>query len=244
MSKSPKMIVAGNWKMNGDSNLVNEFASQLCCEGDVEIVLCPPSVYLSAASSQNYALGAQDCSAQSAGAHTGDISVEMLRELGCKYVIIGHSERRQDHGESNADVAAKVSAAIDAGLTPILCVGEPLDVREAGGVFDYVGAQIKAVLEVCGGKFFNDTVIAYEPIWAIGTGKTATPEQAQEVHAFIRSELLSVSEKAETTSILYGGSVKAENAQTLFAQQDINGGLIGGASLKLDSFTKICQAAN
>lgn len=224
--------------------MVNEFASQLSCQGDVEVVLCPPSVYLSAASSDSYALGAQDCSAQPAGAHTGDISVEMLRELGCKYVIIGHSERRQDHGESNAEVAAKVKAVIDGGLTPILCVGEPLDVREAGSVFDYVGAQINAVLELCGDSFFDATVIAYEPIWAIGTGKTATPEQAQEVHAFIRRELLNVSDKAQSTSILYGGSVKAENAKTLFAQADINGGLIGGASLKLDSFIKICQAAN
>ncbi len=244
MPIAPKMIVAGNWKMNGDLSRIEEFRKQLSHLSVVEVVLCPPSVYLSSAKSDNYAVGAQDCSEFLSGAHTGDISVEMLKEIGCKYVIIGHSERRQDHLESNKQVAAKVKTAIDAGITPIACVGEPLEVREAGGVFEYVGEQIQAILELCGDTFFSSSVIAYEPIWAIGTGKTASPEQAQEVHAFIRKELLKVSEKAQMMSILYGGSVKPDNAQALFAQPDINGGLIGGASLQLESFKKICQAAN
>ncbi|MEM0911055.1 MAG: triose-phosphate isomerase [Pseudomonadota bacterium] len=244
MSKSPRMIVAGNWKMNGDLGLIDEFRSQLVHQGDVEVVLCPPAVFLSAANSDGYALGAQDCSEFLSGAHTGDLSVQMLKELGCSYAIIGHSERRQDHNESNRLIGAKAKAVIENGLTPIVCVGEPLSVREAGGVFDYVGEQLQAVLDECGDALFGNAVIAYEPIWAIGTGKTATPEQAQEVHAFIRQELLKVSEAAQTVSILYGGSVKPDNAKTLFAQQDINGGLIGGASLQPESFIKICQAAN
>ncbi len=244
MANQPKRIVAGNWKMNGDISLVKEFKAGLTSVDGVDVVLCPPNVYLGlGGAGGEHALGAQDCSEFKDGAHTGDISVGMLKELGCKYVIVGHSERRQDHNESNELVAAKTKAVIEGGLTPIVCVGEPLEVREAGGVFSFVAAQLVAVIDACGEDFLTKSVVAYEPIWAIGTGKTASPEQAQEVHRFIRDELLKVSDSAESTSILYGGSVKPENAQALFSQPDINGGLIGGASLQLESFSKICHAA-
>lgn len=240
-----KPFVAGNWKMNGSNELVTSFTSELASNQDVDIVICPPAVYLSKFSQADFSIGAQNASEFASGAHTGEVSLSMLAEVGCEYVILGHSERREGHNESNEMVARKVKAAISAGLTPILCIGEPLDVRENGGVFDFVKAQLDAVAIECGAQYIKNSVIAYEPIWAIGTGKTASPEQAQEVHAFIRKELAALdSSAAANVRLLYGGSVNAGNAKELFAKADIDGGLIGGASLKIEDFTTICQAAS
>jgi triosephosphate isomerase len=240
-----KPFVAGNWKMNGSDELVALFTSKLTADPKVDIVICPPAVYLSQFSQAEFEVGAQNASEFSSGAHTGEISLSMIAEAGCKYVILGHSERREGHAESNELVARKVKAAIAAGLTPILCIGEPLEVRENGGVFDFVKAQLDAVAQECGAEYIKNSVIAYEPIWAIGTGKTASPEQAQEVHAFIRKELAALdASAAASVRLLYGGSVNAANAKELFAKTDIDGGLIGGASLKIEDFTTICQAAS
>lgn len=244
MSQQRKKMVAGNWKMNGDLALIEQFKETLKTPSNVDVVLCPPAPYLLKAIGGDYDLGAQNVSEFEKGAHTGDISNGMLNDIGVNYVIIGHSERRQDHNESNELVALKAKAAIDAGIKPIFCIGEPLEVRESGDVFAFVQAQLDAVVECCDARFFEQAVIAYEPIWAIGTGKTASPEQAQEVHAFIREYLASHSEHAQAIRLLYGGSVNASNAEALFAQNDIDGGLIGGASLKLEDFKVICQAAN
>lgn len=243
MNKARKKLIAGNWKMNGNRELLNVFTQQLIVPESVDALLCLPSPYLAFASDSLLKVGAQDCSEHENGAHTGDISTAMLQELSVQYVILGHSERRQDHNESDAIVAAKIARVLQSDITPILCVGESLAIREAGQVFAYVQGQIDAVLEVCGDKFFDKAVIAYEPIWAIGTGQTATPEQAQEVHHFIRSYLVQKNPRAEQMRILYGGSMNASNARHLLAQADIDGGLIGGASLKIDDFNMICQAA-
>ena len=243
MNNSRKPMVAGNWKMNGSLALLSTFVKDLTVSSDIDTVLCVPAVYLAAAGKGDYILGAQDCSQFNSGAHTGDISVDMLTELGVSHVIVGHSERRQDHSESNIVVAQKVQTVLNAGLTPILCVGEPLEVREAGNVNEFVFEQLHAVLTVCSKYFLEKCVIAYEPIWAIGTGKTASPEQAQEVHEFIRSEIVKWNDKAMSTRLLYGGSVNASNAKALFAKPDIDGGLIGGASLKIEDFVAICDAA-
>lgn len=243
MNNSRKPMVAGNWKMNGSLALLKTFIEGLTVSSDLDTVLCVPSPYLSAAGKGDYILGAQDCSQFESGAHTGDVAVAMLTELGVEYVIVGHSERRQDHSESNIVVAQKVQTILKAGLTPILCVGEPLEVREAGNVNGFVYDQLNAVHTVCGSAFLDNCVIAYEPIWAIGTGKTASPEQAQEVHEFIRSEIIKWNENAVSTRLLYGGSVNASNAEALFSKPDIDGGLIGGASLKINDFTAICKAA-
>ncbi len=240
-----KPFVAGNWKMNGSNELVESFCSNLASSPAVDVVICPPAVYLSKFSHAEFAVGAQNASEFAAGAHTGEISLSMIAEAGCKYVILGHSERREGHNESNEVVARKVKATIAAGLTPILCIGEPLEVRESGGVFDFVKAQLDAIANECGVNYIKNSVVAYEPIWAIGTGKTASPEQAQEVHAFIRKELAALdASAAANVRILYGGSVNAANASELFAKTDIDGGLIGGASLKIEDFTTICQAAS
>nr|WP_136252477.1 triose-phosphate isomerase [Ningiella ruwaisensis] len=239
-----KKMVAGNWKMNGNADLVKQFMLEINAPENVDVIVCPPFVYLAQFDSQPFALGAQNMSEHEKGAHTGDISAHMLKELGAEFVILGHSERRQDHNESNELVAQKVKHALINGLKPILCVGEPLDVRENGDVFAYVQKQIDAVVSLCSEDFFDKAVIAYEPIWAIGTGKTASPSQAQEVHQFIRQHLAKTNEKAQRLQILYGGSVNADNAKQLFAQDDIDGGLIGGASLKVDDFNVICQAAS
>jgi triosephosphate isomerase len=240
-----KPFVAGNWKMNGSNDLVQSFTSKLASNSAVDIVICPPAVYLSAFKQASFSIGAQNASEFTSGAHTGELSLSMIAEAGCNYVILGHSERREGHNESNELVARKVNAAIAAGVTPILCIGEPLDVRERGGVFDFVKAQLDAVAAECGAQYIENSVIAYEPIWAIGTGKTASPEQAQEVHAFIRKELAALdANAAANVRLLYGGSVNAANAKELFAKTDIDGGLIGGASLKIEDFTTICQAAS
>jgi len=233
--------------MNGDRSLVSTFTDVLAknVPSDVDVVICPPAVYLSLFNTDAFAIGGQDVSPLENGAHTGDISVDMLSEFGCKYAIVGHSERREDHGESNDLVAQKAKQVIAKGLTPIICVGEPLSVRENGQVEAFIGEQLDALVNGLSVDELAKSVIAYEPIWAIGTGKTASPEQAQDVHQFIRTYFANVdSELAQGLRILYGGSVKPDNAKTLFAQTDVDGGLIGGASLKVEDFISICQAAN
>ena len=213
----------------------------------VDVAIFPPYPYLplvsNLAAESALGLGAQDISAHASGAYTGEVSGEMLREFRCGYVLCGHSERRSYHGETDQLVAEKAQAALDAGVTPIICVGETLDQREAGDTESVVGSQVDAVIEKLGPNAMDHVIIAYEPVWAIGTGKTATPDQAQAVHRFIRSKI----EKLDATiagrlRILYGGSVKSANAAELFAQPDIDGGLIGGASLKAEEFLGICGA--
>lgn len=215
---------------------------------NIDVVLCPVSAHLSSLSDRlinSVKLGAQNAHSAASGAFTGELSMSMLGELGCEYVIVGHSERRQLFAESNIAVAAKVKAALLYEVTPILCVGETLEQREAGQLEAVIYAQLGEVLARIGIDAFAKIVIAYEPVWAIGTGKTASPEQAQEVHAMIRARIARESaEIASGVRILYGGSVKPDNAADLFSQADIDGGLIGGAALDSDSFTAICQAAS
>ena len=215
---------------------------------NVSLLVCPPFPYLASVASQLQGsaveLGAQNVSEHEAGAYTGEVASRMLRDVGCRYVIVGHSERRALYGESSVQVAEKMAAALGAGLVPILCVGEMLEEREAGRTEEVVGKQLAAALERNGIAAFKGSVIAYEPVWAIGTGKTATPEQAQDVHRYIRSVLAEQDASvAETVQILYGGSVKGDNAAGLFARPDIDGGLIGGASLKPADFLAIARAA-
>jgi triosephosphate isomerase (TIM) len=243
-------LVVGNWKMNGSHNSNEELLRALLAlapQKNVEIAVCPPFIYLESVArllkGSSIALGAQDCSAHELGAYTGEISPVMLREIGCRYVVVGHSERRALHQETDELVAAKTKAALARKLTPIVCVGEHLQEREAGMTFDVVKRQLSAVIHALG-PCTSEIVVAYEPVWAIGTGRTATPEQAQEVHAVLRKQLAAASPAADQIKILYGGSVKADNASTLFAQPDIDGGLIGGASLKSEDFFAIARAAS
>ncbi len=247
-----KAIVAGNWKMNGNSESINELMGALVdnLQGldAVETLVCPPAVYLAQVKSligdSAVKLGAQNVSQFESGAYTGENAPGMLADLGCQYVILGHSERRAIFAEQDADIAAKFAAAIEAGLAPILCVGETLEERESGNTMGVVGGQLKAVLDACGVESFAKAVIAYEPVWAIGTGKTATPEQAQEVHQAVRAIVAEYSaEVGAGVRILYGGSVNAANAAELFANADVDGGLVGGASLKANDFIAICRAA-
>jgi len=245
-----KKIVAGNWKMNGSLELVNNLLPRLVeVSGEIqaEVLVCPPSLYLAQAKAQagsQLAIGAQNCSEQVSGAFTGEISVAMLADLQLAHVLVGHSERRAIYGETDELVVSKVQAAIGAGLTAVLCVGETLVERESGDTLTVVLGQVNAVLSQISTDQWSQLVIAYEPVWAIGTGKTASSEQAQEVHKAIRQELArNDADKAETVSILYGGSVKAANAGELFAQQDIDGALVGGASLDADEFISICRQA-
>lgn len=244
-------LVAGNWKMNGDSAFISDLMNSLK-ESDLsskaEILVCPPFVYLSqvqqAVAGSAIKLGAQNVSQNANGAFTGETSLAMLEDLGCEYVILGHSERRSLYAETDELVADKFIATVEAGLKPILCVGETLEEREADQTIEVVGRQLKAVINAAGIKKFKDAVVAYEPVWAIGTGKTATPEQAQDVHAAIRAMVAEYdAETASKLRILYGGSVNAGNAAELFANEDVDGGLVGGASLKANDFTAICQAA-
>lgn len=212
-----------------------------------EVAVCPPAVYLERAVKQlegsGIGIGAQDLSAHEQGAYTGDICAAMLADIGCRYVIIGHSERRQYHAESEALVAAKLERALAAGLTPVVCIGETLAQRERGDTLAIIAAQLQPVLDVDIGRL-ADIVVAYEPVWAIGTGQSATPGQAQEVHAHLRSTLAERdAEAARSVSLLYGGSVKPDNARELFAQADIDGALVGGAALDAEQFTAIWQAA-
>ena len=245
-SRTP--LVAGNWKMNGRQGLLAEMAEALAgYNGGAKVVICPPYPYLAAARSVMPAaigVGGQNLSDQEDGAFTGEVSAPMLAEVGCGHVIVGHSERRALYGETDAGIADKFSRAQAAGLVPILCVGETLEEREAGNTEAVVCGQLQAVVDAVGIAAFGSAVVAYEPVWAIGTGRTASPEQAQEVHASLRASLeKNDPDIAESLCLLYGGSVKADNAALLFAQSDIDGGLIGGASLTADSFIAICQAA-
>jgi triosephosphate isomerase len=245
-------IVAGNWKMHGSraetARLIEELLAQAPAEPAAECVICPPFVYLHEAHrllrDSIYSLGAQDVCAESHGAFTGEVSAAMLKDVGCEYVIVGHSERRLLYRESDQLVARKFTAAQARGVVPILCVGEQLADREAGRTNEVITRQLDVVLELCGAGALEQGVIAYEPVWAIGTGRNATPGQAQEVHAFIRARIASRDARiAAATRILYGGSVKAGNAAELFAMPDVDGGLIGGASLKADEFLTILAAA-
>lgn len=243
-------LVAGNWKMNGSLE-ANERLLQAVKMGasatDTHVAICPPAIYIPQVAellaNSKITWGGQNLSQESTGAFTGEISGAMLKDLGCSYVIVGHSERRALYGEDDALVAEKYAAALATDLTPILCVGELLEEREAGDTENVVGRQLDAVIEKVGIQAIAAGVIAYEPVWAIGTGKTATGEQAQDVHAFIRQRCAEKDAAvAETVQILYGGSVKPDNAASLFAMPDIDGGLIGGASLEAGSFVAICHA--
>ena len=246
-------LVAGNWKMNGSRAsievLLNGLKSGIGAVRVAEVAVCAPAIYLSDVQSRlqgtAIAWGGQDLSAQASGAFTGEIAASMLNDFGCKYVIVGHSERRAYHHESDATVAKKFAAARAAGLIPILCVGETLEEREQGVTEAVVKRQLDAVIELEGVTALADGVVAYEPVWAIGTGRTATPEQAQEVHAYLRARVASQdADVAAGLRILYGGSMKPDNAKELLAKADIDGGLIGGASLKAEDFLGICTAAN
>lgn len=246
-------IVAGNWKMNLGFEEADELLFQISenleeSNSDVEVVICPPSVYLELASDfaeeTSFKIGAQNISQYKDGAYTGEISAAMISSMDMDYCIVGHSERRKYFNETAEVLAEKVDNLLEYGLQPIFCVGESLEQRESGEYFDVVKSQISDSLFHLNQSEFANVVIAYEPVWAIGTGKTASPEQAQEMHAFIRSI---VQEKygldlADETSILYGGSCNAKNAKELFSQKDVDGGLIGGASLKADDFSKIINS--
>lgn len=252
-NKSRKPIVAGNWKMNKTVAEAIDLASAIKrdlsgCK-DVDIVLCPPFTALKAVSDvitgTHIDLGSQNMHWEKSGAYTGEISAEMLREVYCHYVILGHSERRAYFGETDQIVNRKTKAALESNLTPIVCVGETLQERESGKTNDVVGTQVRGSLAGLSPRQLVDSVIAYEPVWAIGTGKTASPEQAQEVHAFIRGVLSEMADQAvaQSVRIQYGGSVKPGNAKELFSLPDIDGGLIGGAALEARSFIDIVLAA-
>jgi len=246
-----RAIVAANWKMNGDLNLVNTMTAglnDLELSDNVEVVICPSALYLSAflhdKINENIYIGAQNVSEHQSGAFTGEISTTMLQELSVKFVIIGHSERRSLYGESSKQAAHKVKAALIAGITPILCIGESESERNEDQTDTVLAAQLQPVIDEIGIEKFSEVVIAYEPVWAIGTGKTASPEMAQATHLFIRQFLAKANRDiADKVPLLYGGSVNAANCEKLFAQTDIDGGLIGGASLKVDEFKVICSAA-
>ena len=250
-------LVAGNWKMHG-SLTENEALLGALTKGlahmdlasarGFQCAVCVPFPYLAQAQAalqaSPIAWGAQDVSEHGRGAYTGEVSGAMLKEFGCRYVIVGHSERRTLHGEDNALVARKMQAAQSQGLVPIVCVGETLAQREAGATEHVVGEQLDAVMALSGPEALTHAVIAYEPVWAIGTGRTATPEQAQDVHAFVRGRVAAKDATiAQNLAILYGGSVKGSNAKALFTMPDIDGGLVGGASLDAADFLAICEAA-
>ncbi len=245
-----RMLVAGNWKMHGTRASARELVAAIAAApvAGVELAVMPPYVLLPALAAEfgggTLAFGAQDVSAHAQGAYTGEVSAAMLAECGCRYVLVGHSERRQHHAEGNALVAAKFAAAQAAGLVPVLCVGETLAQRDAGDTEAVVGAQLDAVLAPCGAAAFERAVLAYEPVWAIGTGRTASAEQAQAVHACLRGKMAERDARiAGSLRILYGGSVKPGNALELFSQPDVDGGLIGGASLVAADFLAIAAAA-
>jgi triosephosphate isomerase len=243
-----RKLIVGNWKMHGSHAANAELLAGIVGGRPylADVAVCVPFPYLSEAAvalaATDIRWGAQDCSAHEQGAYTGEVSAAMLHEFGCRYAIVGHSERRQYHGESDQLVADKAKAALARGVTPIVCVGETLAQREAGETEAVVKRQLSAVIHTlahCAGEM----VVAYEPVWAIGTGKTATPEQAQAVHQLLRTQLQAATPRADAMTLLYGGSVKPDNAAQLFAQPDIDGGLVGGASLKAVDFVAICRAA-
>jgi len=247
-----KKLIVGNWKMNG-SLAANEALVKAMLDGlkgeapAVDMALCAPAPYLAQMQAllqgSPIAWGSQDVSAHGQGAYTGQVSVAMLKDFGCRYAIVGHSERRQYQGETDEIVAAKAQCALAAGVTPIACVGETLAQREAGETETVVKRQLAALIHAVG-HCITEIVVAYEPVWAIGTGKTATPEMAQAVHAVLRAQLAAASTNAKRVHILYGGSMNAANAASLLAQPDIDGGLIGGASLKAADFLQIVAAAS
>jgi triosephosphate isomerase len=246
-----RKIVAGNWKMHGsraeNAALLDAVLGGLNADA-ASCVVCPPFVYLQEVwrmlRGSPVALGAQNVCAEAQGAYTGEVSATMLKDVGCEYVLVGHSERRALYGEDDQLVARKYAAAVGKGLVPILCVGEQLAEREAGNSTQVVGRQLAAVVNLCGVQALAAGVLAYEPVWAIGTGRTASPEQAQQIHAFLREQVgLQDANIASELRILYGGSVKAANARELFTMPDVDGGLIGGASLKSDEFLAIVAAA-
>ena len=244
-----KKLIAGNWKMNGSSAANAALVQQLLAgvgQAACDIAVCVPAPYLAEVGAlvkgSAIAVGAQDVSAHDAGAYTGEVSAGMLRDLAVRYAIVGHSERRQYHGETDAVVASKAQKALAAGITPIVCVGETLQEREAGLTHEVVKRQLAAVIHT-NGHCISEIVVAYEPVWAIGTGKTASPEQAQQVHAVLRAQLHAATEHSDRVQILYGGSMNAANAAQLLGQADIDGGLVGGASLKAPDFLAIIAAA-
>jgi triosephosphate isomerase len=244
-----KKLIAGNWKMNGslaaNEALVKALLAGLSAQ-PCEVALCVPAVYLAQlqalVAGSRIELGAQDISMHESGAYTGEVSAAMLKEFGVRYAIVGHSERRQYHGETDQLVAAKAKTALATGVTPIVCVGAPWAARAANRTEEVVKRQLAAVIHA-NGHCISEIVVAYEPVWAIGTGKTASPEQAQQVHGVLRAQLKAASAQAERIHILYGGSMNAANAAQLLAQPDIDGGLVGGASLKAPDFLSIIAAA-
>lgn len=246
-----RSLVAANWKMNGSlesiGQLVGAISQGVSQKTESEVLICPPFVYLSELAGllekTDIRLGAQNVSHLESGAFTGEIAPSMLKDFACDYVIVGHSERRMHYSENDVRVAEKFVAVQTNGMIPILCIGELLEERESSCTEEVIARQLDAVIELAGIMAFKESVIAYEPVWAIGTGKTATPEQAQEVHEFIRLRLARHDhETAEGVRILYGGSVKADNAKQLFELADIDGGLIGGASLVAEDFLTICHS--
>lgn len=249
VSNAKKKLIAGNWKMNGslaaNVALIDGLKSGLPASS-CDVALCVPSVYIAQVqqlcAGTAMRVGAQDVSPEAQGAYTGETSAAMLKDFGVRYAIVGHSERRQYHGETDELVAKKAQAALAAGITPIVCVGETLAQREAGQTEEVVKRQLAAVIHA-NGHCISEIVLAYEPVWAIGTGKTASPEQAQAVHALLRVQLRAASAQADRIQIVYGGSMNAANASALLAQTDIDGGLIGGASLKAADFLSIIATA-
>jgi len=249
-ARKPKPLVAGNWKMNGLKASVRELATLSAKLKDVgrppcEVLICPPmpsvQAFAATAKGTKIAIGGQDCHANESGAHTGDVSAEMLRDVGAKFVIVGHSERRADHGETSAEVRAKASAAHRAGLTAIVCVGETEAERDAGETLKVISGQLKGSLD--DGFTAKRTVVAYEPVWAIGTGRTPTPDDVSKVHAHIRKRLIArFGDDGAAFRILYGGSVKPSNADELMSVPNVNGALVGGASLKASDFFGIISA--
>lgn len=241
-------IVAGNWKLNGSRAFADGLLPAIAPADGVEVVVLPPATLLAglvqAHGGRGIGFGGQDVSEHAEGAFTGEVSAAMLADAGARFALVGHSERRQYHAEDSALVARKFAAALAAGLRPILCVGESKEEREAGTTEAVIASQLRPVLDLAGPEGFRDAVVAYEPVWAIGTGLTASPQQAQDVHAFIRSEVAARDAKiGNSLPILYGGSVKPANAAELFAQPDVDGGLIGGASLVAADFMAIVAAA-
>ncbi len=247
---SRRKLVAGNWKMHGSRRMAVDLVAAIAdaAPAGIDVLVLPPFPYVAELATRyvdrGISFGAQDVSEHASGAYTGEVSAAMLCDIGCTHVLAGHSERRQYHGESDALVAAKCAAAQSAGLQPVLCIGETLAQRESGSTEEVIAGQVRAVLERIGVAAFASAVVAYEPVWAIGTGRTASPDQVQAVHAFVRGIFAAQDAKiASSLRILYGGSVKPANASELFGQPDVDGGLIGGASLVGDDFLDICTAA-
>ncbi|MCK0094794.1 triose-phosphate isomerase [Yoonia sp. F2084L] len=238
----PRKIAAGNWKMNGVQSTLAELRTLEDKHGDADIaiLICPPFTLISACEDTPFDIGGQDCHPEDAGAHTGDISAEMLADAGASYVLVGHSERRTDHGETDALVATKAQAAYDAGLIAVICIGETLDEREGGNTLDVIDAQLEGSVPATADAL--NTVIAYEPVWAIGTGKVPTTQQIAEVHSHIRTRLSDRFADGAAFSLLYGGSVKGSNAADIFAVPHVNGALVGGASLTAQDFSPIIAA--